>query len=238
MKCVVSIFCQWFAKILRLLYINGLDEHITMYIFSLNSLANLCAGKCQIEDSSGQHQQNRRWHCKFRAQLRVQALELSRLVSNEGVLGTNEKHGSAVSMGFRIVGTLQGIYALQLIIDNVYDEIFKRLTWRDRDSLTMNLLLEHHVGVEKDAARTITQELQSLNMDVTSIVSLTELKDSRDARCDIEMAIGRHKKKNENENLFLSEFLVKFMGSHRKSCDRGGGGVLRKWRISAQFSYL
>lgn len=128
-----------------------------------------------------------------------------------GILGTSEKYGSVISMGFRIVGTLQGLYAVQAIIGNVHEEVIKKLTLIDQDTLTMNLLLERHVGVEKEEARDISQELVSQQIDVTCIVQLCNVEEPRNACYKLKDRIGEYKETDKEVGRFLDSFLDKLI---------------------------
>ena len=129
----------------------------------------------------------------------------------KGILATSENYGSAISMGFRIVGTLQGIYALQVIVDNVYAEVAKRLKRIDEDTLMVNLILENYVKVDKEQARVISQELQSLNVDISHIVAaLDDGANFREAS-DIKAKVNEYRKTNEKVGQFLSDFMTSFV---------------------------
>lgn len=88
----------------------------------------------------------------------------------KGILGTSEKYGSAISLGIRIAGTLHGLYSIQAIIDNVQQNLIKKLAQIDEDTLTTNLVLEKNVKIEKEEARLISKELHDKGFDVASIV--------------------------------------------------------------------
>ena len=133
----------------------------------------------------------------------------------KGILGTSANYGSAASLGFRIVGTLQGIYALQVIIDNVHDEVFKKLTQVDQDSLTMSLILENHVRMKAETARNVSLKLQARRADVTSVVCLASLEESGNACNEITEAIRSYEKKYEKVSMFLSKFLDAYMSMEK-----------------------
>ena len=129
----------------------------------------------------------------------------------KGVLATSQNYGSTISMGFRIVGTLHGIYALQVIVDNVHAEVIKRLKQIDDDTLTMSLILEKYLKVDKDQAKVISQELQSHKADLSHIVeALADRPDSKDAS-EVRRAVSKYRKTNEKVGEFLGRFLAEFV---------------------------
>ena len=77
----------------------------------------------------------------------------------KGILSNPQYLGSTFSMALRIAGTLQGLYAIQAIIDNVYEETVSKLTSLDRNTFTMTLLLNRYLKIEKEQAREISKVL-------------------------------------------------------------------------------
>lgn len=129
----------------------------------------------------------------------------------KGILGTSEKHGSAISMCFQIVATLKGLHAIQTIIDTVHKEVSKKLLQIDHDEFTMNLILEQHIKVDKVKARVISQQLADQKADITSIVSLSNCKDAKNERSQLELTISNYKQTHEQVSSFLSKFLTNIM---------------------------
>lgn len=130
----------------------------------------------------------------------------------KSILGTSEKYGSVVSMSFRIIGTLQGLYALQAIMDTVRNEVMKKLSEIDEDTLTMNLLLKHHANVDKEEAGVISRKLVSLGIDFACIAELvTNLNEPMTKYNDLKDIIGQYEKTNKGVSSFLNSFLDKFM---------------------------
>ena len=120
----------------------------------------------------------------------------------KGILGTSEKYGSAISLGFRIAGTLHGLYALQAIIDNVHEQLIIKLTSIDQDSLTTNLLLEQHLKEDKENARLLSSKLASEGIDITSIAKLDE-----NSKYELKAKLNVYKQTNEKVGSFLLRFL-------------------------------
>lgn len=125
----------------------------------------------------------------------------------KGILGTSENYGSAISMCFRVAGTLQGLYALQVIIDNTHEQVSKRLSQIDQDMLTMNLILEQHVEVGKEEARAIALELAKQKVDVVCIVRVGNVQDCRAEYDQLELAISKYTRTNEKVGRFLKRLL-------------------------------
>lgn len=82
----------------------------------------------------------------------------------KGMLGTSQNYGSTITMGFRVVGTLHGLYSIASIIDNVYTELVKRLARVNRDSLTMTLVLQQNFKMSTERARDASELMRSSNI--------------------------------------------------------------------------
>jgi hypothetical protein len=53
----------------------------------------------------------------------------------KGILSDSKYCGSAFSMGLRIVGTLQGLYEIQVIIEKIYEALVQKLTKMNDSSI-------------------------------------------------------------------------------------------------------
>lgn len=129
----------------------------------------------------------------------------------KGVLSTSEQYGSVISMILRIIGTLHGLYALQAIIDNVYDELVKKLSQIDEDVLTTNLILESHVKMEKKKAALLAFDLKSRGIDVNSIVDIRLDDDYEFSRKSEELKAKLKKLEEEKVADFLARYLDEFV---------------------------
>lgn len=127
------------------------------------------------------------------------------------ILDTSEKCSSAIGTSFCVVSTLRGLYALQAIVDNVHDEIVKKLSEIDQDMFTTTLVLEQYAKMEKEKARIVSAELASLQIDLSCIVKLGNLDESRSERDEIGSRIKAYGSKNGKVGSFLNTFLDKFM---------------------------
>ena len=127
----------------------------------------------------------------------------------KGTLGTSERYGSIASMGCRILGTLHGLYALQAILDNVYEEVLKKLKQMDEDKLTTNLLLKQYCQLTNEEARKASAELESLHIDFTSLTSWHN--STHDKHKIAKAAITEYQNLNKNVGCFLKEFIHNFL---------------------------
>lgn len=59
----------------------------------------------------------------------------------KGILSDEKYLGGVFSMGVRIWGTLQGLKEIYIIINRVFDELLKKLSELDRNSMTMVIVL-------------------------------------------------------------------------------------------------
>ena len=82
----------------------------------------------------------------------------------KGILSDASHYGSAISMTFRIIGTLNGLYTLQTLIDNVYTELVKKLKQTDQNTMTITLILHRNLKIDKERARSIANELRNLEI--------------------------------------------------------------------------
>ncbi len=53
----------------------------------------------------------------------------------KGILSDQKYLGSKFSMGMRIIGTLNGLHQIVLIIDNIHDQLVKKLSKIDEETL-------------------------------------------------------------------------------------------------------
>jgi len=75
----------------------------------------------------------------------------------KGIL--SDKFGSPFSMAVRIWGTLQGLYEIQTIINRVFDELNKKITELDRNQMSMVIVLNEKLKIDKIKAAEITSSL-------------------------------------------------------------------------------
>ncbi|CAF3169263.1 unnamed protein product [Rotaria sp. Silwood2] len=91
----------------------------------------------------------------------------------KGMLSSVEKIRGPVSMGIRIFGTLNGMYEITLIIQNVHNKLLKKLSDMDRDTLSMHQVLNHYCTISKED----TKEIVSLLEDQDIVEFNSELED-------------------------------------------------------------
>jgi hypothetical protein len=63
-------------------------------------------------------------------------------------------------MGMRILGTLNGMHQITFIVDNVHDQLAKKLSQIDKETLSMPQLLHQHCQIEQKDAREIVEILR------------------------------------------------------------------------------
>jgi hypothetical protein len=71
----------------------------------------------------------------------------------KGILSDKKMLGSAFSMGLRIVGTLYGMYEIVVIIENIYDQLIKKLSQTDKETLQMTQILHKNCQIEQKDTR-------------------------------------------------------------------------------------
>jgi preprotein translocase subunit SecA len=70
----------------------------------------------------------------------------------KGILSDQKYLGGSFSMGIRILGTLNGIHQITYIIDNVYEQMVKKLSQIDRETLSMHQILSQHCKIDQKEA--------------------------------------------------------------------------------------
>ena len=63
-------------------------------------------------------------------------------------------------IGIRMIGTLNGMNQIIFIVDNVYDQLVKKLSQIDKETLSMPQLLHQHCQIEQKDAREIVEMLR------------------------------------------------------------------------------
>jgi preprotein translocase subunit SecA len=76
----------------------------------------------------------------------------------KGIL--SEKYGSPFSFAVRIWGTLQGLHEMHSLTDKVFEELYKKLTEIDRNSMTMVIILSENLKIDKNKAANIASKLK------------------------------------------------------------------------------
>lgn len=56
-------------------------------------------------------------------------------------------------MGMRILGTLNGLCQITFIIDNIHDQLVKKLSQIDKETLSMPQLLHQHCQIDQKDTR-------------------------------------------------------------------------------------
>ncbi|CAF3809598.1 unnamed protein product [Rotaria sordida] len=79
----------------------------------------------------------------------------------KGMLSSVEKIRGPASMTIRILGTLNGMYEITFIIQNVHDKLLKKLTDIDRDTLSMYQVLNHYCTISKEDTKEILSLLDN-----------------------------------------------------------------------------
>ncbi|EAS05901.2 helicase carboxy-terminal domain protein (macronuclear) [Tetrahymena thermophila SB210] len=78
----------------------------------------------------------------------------------KGILSDQKMLGSPFSMGIRILGTLNGMHQIVFIIDNVHDQLVKKLSQIDKETLQIAQLIHKYCQIEQKDAREIVDILK------------------------------------------------------------------------------
>ena len=115
-------------------------------------------------------------------------------------------------MGLRILGTLHGLYAVQVIIDSIYSDLLKKLSQIDRDTLTMTLILHEHLKLDKDNSRELANLLKLHNINEESLLKVN-FSDINTGECELKNQIEKFKKKTDQEkaSLFLKNYCDEYL---------------------------
>ncbi|CAF0875274.1 unnamed protein product [Didymodactylos carnosus] len=101
------------------------------------------------------------------------AMELSKIVAIENI-------ASAVNLSIKIVGTLNSMYQVNIIIENIRDQLVMKLSQIDRETLSMEQLLHSHCLVNKEDAKEIRILLQTQGIiDELGILDENEMLDNQ-----------------------------------------------------------
>ncbi|CAF0762503.1 unnamed protein product [Brachionus calyciflorus] len=126
----------------------------------------------------------------------------------KGVLSSSDKYGSAISMSFRIWGTLQGLNELRTIIDYIYAELVTKLSQIDKNSMTITLFLHQNLKIEKEKASDIARELRTFrvfNENDNFFLSSNDDDNEKKLLKD-RLAEFRHKTKNNKVFNYIDQF--------------------------------
>ena len=99
----------------------------------------------------------------------------------KGILATSKNYGGAISMTIRILGTLNGLDTLFKMIDHVYEELIKKLTLIDKNTMTFTLILHRNLKMDKENAQKAVNVLKTWNiLDENDNLKLTSYYDVTD----------------------------------------------------------
>ncbi|CAF1444874.1 unnamed protein product [Adineta steineri] len=128
----------------------------------------------------------------------------------KGILADVRNYGSAISMTIRIIGTLNGLYSLQTLIDNVYAELVKKLTQIDKNTMTITLILHRNLKIDKENARNIVVMLKNSQVidENDNLKHSSNYSDVTD-KC-IELKKKLDKFGRENNQAAVAEFMKSF----------------------------
>ena len=130
----------------------------------------------------------------------------------KGILSDEKYFGSAFSMALRIIGTLNGLYEIQAILEKVYEELVKKLKHIDENTLTITMVLTKSLdGISKDTARNISSELRRFNIINESNSLNVELNSSNFEWKNKLSSFKNESKENESVFVFLSDFYEKYI---------------------------
>ncbi|CAF1433891.1 unnamed protein product [Adineta steineri] len=127
----------------------------------------------------------------------------------KGVLADTRNYGRVIDMTIRIIGTLNGLYTLQTLIDNVYTELVKKLTQIDKNMMTMTLVLHRNLKIDKENARSIANQLKNWEIiDENDNLKLSSYYDVNDDCVELKRKIDEFNRK-ENQAA-VAQFMKSF----------------------------
>ncbi|CAF2144698.1 unnamed protein product [Rotaria magnacalcarata] len=133
----------------------------------------------------------------------------------KGVLADVKNYGGVFSMAIRIIGTLNGIYALQTLIDNVYIELVKKLSQIDKNTMTITLVLHRNLKIDKEIARNVVNKFKNLEiLDENDNLKLSSHYDVSDECTELKSKIdefNRQEKDQTNVAQFMKSFCDNYM---------------------------
>lgn len=121
------------------------------------------------------------------------------------------KYGSTASMGLRICGTLNGLYEIGTIMENISNELFKKLSQLDKTTLTMAQILRENLAIDPEEANALVVKLRELQIVEENNLNIS-LCNFEDDTADISTNM------KEIDNLGdknASEFMIKFYIEYR-----------------------
>ncbi|CAF2102630.1 unnamed protein product [Rotaria magnacalcarata] len=134
----------------------------------------------------------------------------------KGVLADVKNYGSAISMTIRIIGTLNGIYALQTLIDNVYIELVKKLSQIDKNTMTLTLVLHRNLKIDKEIARNAVNKLKNLEIiDENDNLKLSSQDDVSDECRELQRKIDEFNRQEKDQNV-VAQFMKLFCDNYMK----------------------
>ncbi|CAF4844118.1 unnamed protein product, partial [Rotaria sp. Silwood1] len=132
----------------------------------------------------------------------------------KGILADSKNYGSAISMAFRIIGTLKGLHTVQTLIDNVYAELVKKLSQIDKNAMTFTLILHRNLKIDKEDARSIANKLRNMEIiDENDNLNVSSYYDVSDDCIKLKRKIDEFNRR-ENEVAvaqFMKSFCDKYM---------------------------
>ena len=128
----------------------------------------------------------------------------------KGILADSKNYGSAISMAFRIIGTLNGLHTVGTLIDNVYAELVKKLTQIDRNTMTFTLVLHRNLKMDKERARTAAGRLRAWEI----IDQNDNLKISSEENVNADCLKLKSKIHTFNEDKDVAKFMETFCDSY------------------------
>jgi len=127
----------------------------------------------------------------------------------KGILATSQNYGGAISMTIRILGTLNGLDTLFTMIDNVYEELIKKLTLIDKNTMTFTLILHRNLKMDKENAQNAVNVLKTWNiLDENDNLKLSSYYDVTDECNQLKRKLDGFDQKNVVD--FMKSFCDKY----------------------------
>jgi hypothetical protein len=131
----------------------------------------------------------------------------------KGILADVKNYGSAISMAIRIISTLNALYTLQTLIDNVYTELVKKLSQIDKNTMTITLVLHRNLKINKENARSIANQLKNFEIiDENDNLKLSSYYDVNDDCIKLKSKIDEFNRKEKQD--IVAKFMKSFCDSY------------------------
>ena len=116
-------------------------------------------------------------------------------------------------MGLRVIGTINGLYEIGTIMENISNELFKKLSQLDKTTLTMTQVLQEHLKIDRKQASALVDRLCELNIVDKNEDNLKMSPNDLDNDSDMSTIM---KQLDDLQDKSASEFVLKLCTEYRK----------------------